>query len=305
MKLSTFDEKRNISLPIYFEDDERFVTEDISAYKLILVSGGTAIVELNKRKIVVMAPTVICLNDKDAFNVVEHHDLKARAVYFDPILVNDILTIENINNVLTIENIENDKCEISQSEYRDYCLLLPFLNRSNESIGLINIDMLTAQRIGEFMNSLELELTALSNDFWRCRSRSFLLEILFFLQYIWTDNEAESKFEIYYDSNTVKKVLLYLHANYERKLTLKQLTEVFHVNRTTLTEEFHKATNSSVIDYLIKLRVRMASIMIRNTDLPINEIMYRNGFHDNTHFGRMFKKHTGYSPSQYRLNFRM
>jgi AraC family L-rhamnose operon regulatory protein RhaS len=296
MRLSTFDEKRNISLPIYFEKDEKFIHEDSSSFKFILVSNGTAITELNKRKIVIMAPAVFCFNDEDVLNIIEHHDLKVRAVYFDPIVV---------NNVLTIENIKNNKCEMSESEYRDYCLLLPFITRSDESIGLINIDMLTAQRIGGFMSSLELELTALSNDFWRCRTRSFLLEILFFLQYIWTDNEAENKFEIYYDSNIAKKILLYLHANYERKLTLKHLTEVFHVNRTTLTEEFQRATNSSIIDYLIKLRVYMASIMIKNTDLAINEIMYRNGFNDNTHFGRMFKKHTGYSPSEYRMNFRM
>ncbi|MFZ5967835.1 MAG: helix-turn-helix domain-containing protein [Bacillota bacterium] len=296
MRLSTFDEKRNISLPIYFEKDEKFIHEDFSSFKFILVSSGTAITELNKRKIVIMAPVVFCLNDEDVLNIIEHHDLKARAVYFDPIVV---------NNVLTIENIKNTKCEMSESEYRDYYLLLPFITRSDESIGLINIDILTAQRIGGLMSSLELELTALSNDFWRCRTRSFFLEILFFLQYIWTDNKAENKFEIYDDSNIAKKILLYLHANYERKLTLKHLTEVFHVNRTTLTEEFQRATNSSIIDYLIKLRVYMASIMIKNTDLPINEIMYRNGFHDNTHFGRMFKKHTGYSPSEYRMNFRM
>lgn len=303
MKISTFDEKRNISLPIYFEGDERFLHEASSAFKLVLVGSGTAIAELNKRKIVITAPAVLCINDEDVLKLIEHHDIKAKAVYFDPIVVNDVLTIENIK--INNEKIKNDIYEMSQSEYRDYFLLLPFLTRSDESIGLINIDMLAAQRIGEFMNSLELELTALSNDFWRCRSRSVLLEILFFLQYIWTNNEEGNKFEIFYDSNIAKEILLYLHSNYERKLTLKHLTDVFHINRTTLTEEFHKATNSSVIEYLIRLRVHMASIMIKNTDLPINEIMYRNGFHDNTHFGRMFRKHTGYSPSEYRVNSRV
>lgn len=183
MKFFTFDKERNIGLPIYFEKDEKFICEDSSIFKFILVSSGTAIIELNKRKIVVMAPAVFCLNDEDVLNIIEHHDLKA--------------------------------------------------------------------------------------------------------------------------ANIARKILLYLHADYEKKLTLKHLTEVFHINRTTLTEEFQRATNSSIIDYLIKLRVHTASIMIKNTDLPINEIMYRNGFNDNTHFGRMFKKHTGYSPSDYRTSFKV
>ena len=92
-----------------------------------------------------------------------------------------------------------------------------------------------------------------------------------------------------------------MHTHYDKKLTLKDLTDQFHINRTTLSEEFQKATKMSVMEYLIKLRVYMASVMIKNTELPITEIMYRTGFNDNSHFGRMFKKHTGSSPSAYRV----
>jgi YesN/AraC family two-component response regulator len=296
MKLFTFDEERNAGLSIYFEKDEKFTYEDSSILKLILVSSGTAIIELNKRKIVIMAPAIFSLNNKDVLTIIEKQDFKAKAIYFDPIIVNDVLTIENINN---------SEHKMSDSEFRDYCLLLPFITRSEESQGLMNIDMLTFQRISGFMNSIEAELTALSNGFWRCRTRSIFLEILFFLQYIWSDDKVENKFEIYEESYISKKVLLYLHTNYEKKLTLKHLTEVFHMNRTTLSEEFQKATNLSIIDYLIKLRVHMASLMIKNTELPINEIMYKTGFNDNTHFGRTFRKHTGYSPSEYRMNLKM
>lgn len=293
MNLFTYDSKRDTSIPIYFEKEELFVQATCPVFKLVLIINGTTIVELNNRKIVVMAPAVFCLNSEDVLNIVEKQDLKAKAVYFDPIVV---------NNVLTIENLKNDEFKMSDSENRDYFLLYPFVIRDGENIGLISIDMIMAQRMGEFMNSLEKELSSLANDFWRCRTRSILLEMFFFLQYIWTDDSVISKFEIHDDSDIAKKVLLYLHTHYEKKLTLKHLSEVFLINRTTLTVEFQKATNLSIIDYLIKLRVYMASIMIKNTDLPINEIMYRNGFNDNTHFGRMFKKHTGFSPSEYRIN---
>jgi YesN/AraC family two-component response regulator len=47
----------------------------------------------------------------------------------------------------------------------------------------------------------------------------------------------------------------------------------------------------------------MASIMLRETMLPISEILNRVGINDNVHFSRMFKKHMGYTPSGYREKY--
>jgi AraC-like DNA-binding protein len=78
------------------------------------------------------------------------------------------------------------------------------------------------------------------------------------------------------------------------------MKEKFHINRTTLADKFTKSTGMSVMDYLIRLRVKMAAIMLRDTMLSVSEISYRVGFNDITHFGRTFRKHMGYSPSEYR-----
>lgn len=292
MELFTVDEKREISLPIYFEKDEKNLCGNPQMFKFILVSEGTGILELNQKKFVLMAPTIFCLNEMDVLHIDDPKNIKTKSIHFLPSLVND---------VFSIENIRDDALQLTDSQNRDYYLFQPFIIRSNDNIGQLNIDMITAQRISEFMNYLDTELASLSNNFWRCRSRSYFLQILFFLQHICTEKEVSNKFEILNDSDISNKILLYLHANYEKKISLQQLTEVFHINRTTLAGEFQKTTNLSIFEYLIRLRVHMASIMIKNTDLPINEIMYRTGFNDITHFGRMFRKRTGCSPSEYRL----
>jgi AraC family L-rhamnose operon regulatory protein RhaS len=104
-------------------------------------------------------------------------------------------------------------------------------------------------------------------------------------------------------SGDVADIILYLHAHYQRRITLDELTCTFHVNRTTLTERFREATGLPVITYLIQLRVRLAALMLRDTELSVTEILHRVGFNDHTHFGRTFRKHTGYSPSEYRESF--
>jgi len=44
----------------------------------------------------------------------------------------------------------------------------------------------------------------------------------------------------------------------------------------------------------------MASVMLKDTLLPVSEVMERVGFNDSTHFSRTFKKYMGLSPSEFR-----
>ncbi|MEM7182103.1 MAG: AraC family transcriptional regulator [Spirochaetota bacterium] len=73
--------------------------------------------------------------------------------------------------------------------------------------------------------------------------------------------------------------------------------------RTTLSKKFRESTGYSIISYLGKLRIKIASIMIRETTLPIVEILHRVGFEDSAHFGRAFKKEMGLSPGTFRKKF--
>jgi AraC family L-rhamnose operon regulatory protein RhaS len=101
----------------------------------------------------------------------------------------------------------------------------------------------------------------------------------------------------------VDDIITYLHTNYQNKITLDLLASKFNSNRTTLNERFYKATNLSIINYLIDYRINLASTFLRDTLIPISEIIERVGFNDIAHFGRTFKKHTGMSPSKYRNKY--
>ena len=296
MELFTVDDGRKISLPLYIETKEPFSSEDHKMFRLILIEKGGGIISVNENTIVFSAPTIFCFNANDRIKLDKCSNLSGRVVYFSPTMV---------NNVLTLERMKNLEEKLSESEYRDYCSLLPFVHGEECSIGHFEVGPATARQIAKLIDSLHEELSLLNNDFWRCRSRSFLLEILFFLQYIYTDKEASTKHEVTklsYENNQINELILYLHTHYQRKISIEELTEKFHVNRTTLAEKFTKSTGMPVMEYLIRLRVKMAAIILRDTELPISEIAYRVGFNDITHFGRMFRKHMGYSPSEYRKN---
>lgn len=301
MEFFTMDEKRKIGLPLYLEKNEGFATSSHSMFRLIFIYEGTGILKMNDNRILFMAPAVICLNEKDILNVEKLYNAKAKTLYFDPVVVNNRFTISTLEKY-SGKRGEVAKGEMTQTEFADYCLLRPFLIGPMREGEIIQIGPTAERRIMGFLDRLGKELDSLDNDFWRCRSRSIIYEILSFLQYLYTEMEIDNNYKVLESENEIDKVILYIHANYEQKITLKSLIELFHMNRTTLSEEFAKVTGMSVIDYLIKLRIRIASILLSETAIPISEILYRTGFNDSTHFGKMFRKYTGFSPSQYRIN---
>lgn len=62
-------------------------------------------------------------------------------------------------------------------------------------------------------------------------------------------------------------------------------------------------TGKSIASWIADKTTAMAKSMLQNSQVPIKEITYRLGFSETAHFSNHFKKHTGFSPSQYRQNY--
>lgn len=84
-------------------------------------------------------------------------------------------------------------------------------------------------------------------------------------------------------------------------LSLKQVSESLQVHPAYLSREFSKYFDDlSFGDYIRKLRIEKSIQLLNDAKLSLGEIAYLSGFSDQSHFTRIFKKHTGKSPSAYR-----
>ena len=68
-----------------------------------------------------------------------------------------------------------------------------------------------------------------------------------------------------------------------------------------MTTHEAEMTLSQFIDRAVMLEIRM---MLRSTDLSVQEIAYRLKFPDQSYLGRFFKKHAGESPTEDRSRLR-
>jgi AraC-like DNA-binding protein len=84
-------------------------------------------------------------------------------------------------------------------------------------------------------------------------------------------------------------------------LSLKELSEGLQVHPAYLSREFSKYfDNLSFGDYIRKLRIDKARHLLEQTNHSLSEIAYLTGFSDQSHFTRIFKKHTGINPSEFK-----
>ena len=66
------------------------------------------------------------------------------------------------------------------------------------------------------------------------------------------------------------------------------------------TALYRRLFGTSPKDDLIARRLEEAKILLHNSDLPVQEIAYRCGFHSAYYFAQLFRKKTGYSATEYR-----
>jgi AraC-like DNA-binding protein len=88
-------------------------------------------------------------------------------------------------------------------------------------------------------------------------------------------------------------------------LSLKEISQSLNVHPSYLSREFSKYFDDlSFGDYIRKLRIEKAIVLLSDSTRPLAEIAYLTGFSDQSHFTRIFKKTTGKSPLSFRKNLR-
>ena len=87
----------------------------------------------------------------------------------------------------------------------------------------------------------------------------------------------------------------------DTSITLKELSKDLDINPAYLSREFSKHFNNlSFGEYIRTQRIEKAIEYLNTSRYSLTEIAYLTGFSDQSHFTRIFKKHTGKNPSAYR-----
>jgi len=99
-------------------------------------------------------------------------------------------------------------------------------------------------------------------------------------------------------------VIKFVKENLHEQITLRQVSDVACMTEQSFCRFFKKRTKKSFFNFLNNLRISQACQLLVQTDQQISEVAYLCGYGSSSHFGKVFKEHTGISPFQYKSSMR-
>lgn len=101
-----------------------------------------------------------------------------------------------------------------------------------------------------------------------------------------------------------RQIESYLQTHFgDQTLTLSDVAAQFQLSEGHVSRVFKAGTGTTVMQYLDTLRMENAKKLLRETELPINDIVLQSGYVDKSNFFRKFKKLNNLTPVQYREMF--
>ena len=94
-----------------------------------------------------------------------------------------------------------------------------------------------------------------------------------------------------------------VHDRADQPITLSEVAREVGVHPAHLARTFRRFYHRSLGAYLRGLRIDRASRGLTERTVSISEVALRAGFYDQSHFTRVFKRHTGMTPAQFRASF--
>lgn len=102
------------------------------------------------------------------------------------------------------------------------------------------------------------------------------------------------------NTSNVKQIIEYIYANYQKKISNKEIAEYFNYNPSYISRVFKQHTGQTLHNFILEFRLEIAKELLTNKNTPIGEICKQIGFTDFYHFSKTFKQKTGKTPSEYR-----
>lgn len=98
----------------------------------------------------------------------------------------------------------------------------------------------------------------------------------------------------------VKMVHEYCLNNMDAELIQSAIADALYISRSHMSETFKQKTGITLKEYIIRLKIARAKKLLSEGKWKSYEIAHRIGYNDAEYFSKVFKKHTGHSPTEYK-----
>ncbi len=101
-------------------------------------------------------------------------------------------------------------------------------------------------------------------------------------------------------TGAVKRALAYIHENYQREISLADLSRIIFLSPDYFSRAFKEQVGCTFSEYVLRVRIEKAKKLLAESDLPVGEVGRQVGYSDPNYFSRVFGRAMGVPPSRYR-----
>jgi len=102
----------------------------------------------------------------------------------------------------------------------------------------------------------------------------------------------------------ISRLKKWIRLNLNANLSLNELANEVELNPEYLSRLFKKETGQSPKQYILRLKLQIASVLLIKSSMTVKEIAYKSHFSDYKLFMNQFKRFSGLTPTQYRKTYR-
>lgn len=113
------------------------------------------------------------------------------------------------------------------------------------------------------------------------------------------NDELKSRYSQGQRTGSIDRAIRHIEKNFKEELNLEELAEKFNYSSSYLSKLFKTELGINFYEYLIRCRLQHA-VSDLGGERKIADIAMENGFSDVRAFNKMFRRHFGATPSEYR-----
>jgi AraC-like DNA-binding protein len=104
-------------------------------------------------------------------------------------------------------------------------------------------------------------------------------------------------------SRPVMQAMDFIYNHLHQTIRIPEIAAALGLNASYLSTIFHRETGITITEYIRQRRIEAAGNMLRYSSFSYGEIAAYLAFSNQSHFIRVFKAQTGYTPKEYRDQF--
>lgn len=134
---------------------------------------------------------------------------------------------------------------------------------------------------------------------WEASARNAFAEILITISRAWI-TYGNQKLQTHLSQGPISKALQIIYENWDKEISVSDLAKQVHLSKNYFGEMFQREVGMTVQQYINKLKIDHARILLEDKTLSINAISDTIGYQDANYFSRVFKKVYNMTPKEYR-----